>query len=217
MSTQGNTNQSTMGASGIFTYKWTHTVLELTAGGMGATSKPAATLAAAGVTSRYVTLAEQYYAAEKLQWKLSDRNYAFEKAGWEKNRFAGIDARVDGTAGLGRELVKTEVHNLILELGGGYVNEQRMHADRLQFASGRSYARYCLVLSPTSSFSQDGEYLHDFQHPKGYRGNAESALVSTISTHISLKVSYGYKHVNDPVAGFRRDDSLTSAALIVNY
>jgi putative salt-induced outer membrane protein len=204
VSANGNSKSTTVGASNLFRYDWTHVALELSGQALGSNS--------GGVVT-----AEQYAAAEKVQWKVSDRNYAFEKVGWEKNRFAGIANRMDASLGLGRELLKSDRHLLLCELGGGYVNEQRVRALRESFGAGRGYGKYVWTISPTASFSQDAEYLHNFDDPDAYRLNAETALTASVSTHVSLKLSYGLKRVNEPPPGFGKNDTLTSAALIFNY
>ena len=204
LSTNGNTKSTTLGATNEFEYKWTRLGLDVNGGGLGSESQKAVT-------------AEQYFANEKLSVKLSNRNYTFERVGWDKNRFAGISNRIDSSLGLGRELVKTKRNGLIVEFGGGYANEQRVKSERASFLSGRAYGKYVFTISPTSAFSQDAEYLHNFEHPKGYRLNAETALVSAMSTHMSLKVSYVIKDENQPAPGFGKNDTLTSAAIIFYY
>lgn len=204
LSANGNTKSTTLGASTLWTMvkgKWT---LELPAGGLNTSTQGTRT-------------AEQYYAGEKIEFKLGERNYTFEKFLWERNTFAGFAHRYDVSAGLGREWWKTENNSLLTELGGGYINEQRIAAERNKFASGRAYSKYVRRLSATADFSQDAEYLHSFKENKDYRFNAESALISALSTHLSLKVSYGLKFRNLPPVGFTKTDTLTSISLIINY
>jgi putative salt-induced outer membrane protein len=204
LSANGNTKSSTLGASNEFEYKWTRSTFNLNAGGLG-------------TQSQNVVTAEQYYANEKLSLKLSGRNYVFERVGWDKSRFSGIANRIDSSLGLGRGLVKTKRHDLIAELGGGYVNEQRTRSARQSFAAGRAYGKYVFTISPTADFSQDAEYLHNFERSQGYRVNSETALVSAMSTHMSLKVSYVVKYLNEPAPGFGKTDTMTAAAVIFNY
>src|SRR5262249_10630747 len=123
---------------------------ELIGGGLGSKSQGQVT-------------AEKYFASEKLSYKIDDRNYAYEKSAWDKDRFAGILNRYDNSVGLGREFIKTKTNNLLAEVGGGYVNEQRKNTGVNDFASGRFYTKYVRTLSPTSNFSQDAEYLHNFK------------------------------------------------------
>lgn len=204
LSANGNTKSSTLGASELFKYDWGNASLELTG-------------AALGSSQDGVVTAEQYNAAEKFIRKISDRNYVFERVGWDKNRFAGIANRIDASVGLGRELIKTAKDLLILELGGGYVNEQRIKSPRVDFGSGRVYAKYARALSDTASFSQDAEYLHSFSDQDDYRLNAETSLTASLTTHFSLKTSFVWKKVNIPPPGFVKNDTLTSLALIFNY
>jgi putative salt-induced outer membrane protein len=205
LSANGNTKSTTIGASNLFSWTGGHFLLELPAGALNTKSKGERT-------------AEQYYAGEKLQYKITDRNYAFEKFLWERNTFAGFDHRYDVSGGLGREWWKTDTDNFLTELGGGYINEQRVKtAGRTKFGSGRGYAKYARKLSATADFSQDAEYLHNFKESRDYRVNTETALITSISTNLSLKVSYGWKFRNLPPPTFAKSDSLTAVSLIINY
>ena len=170
-----------------------------------------------GSRSEGKVTAERYNASEKVSRKLSKQNYVFEKLKWDKNRFAGIWNRYDISGGLGRELLKLPDDSIIIELSGGYVNEERIGSPREEFASGKVYGKYTRTLSKTASFLQDAEYLHNFQAPDGYRLNMSSSLLASLSTHMSIKVSYTWKYVNMPPKGFIRSDTATSVALIVNY
>jgi putative salt-induced outer membrane protein len=204
VSANGNTNSTTIGFSNEFIRRWRRAALEVKSGALGARTEG-------------ITTAERYFTNEKFQRNLTDRNYVFEKAGWERDRFAGIAHRWDSTLGLGRGLVKTERNDLILELGAGYVNEQRTAAPREDFASGRAYAKYVRILSETAQASQDAEYIHNFDDPDAYRLNAETALTASVNSRFSVKVSYALKRANDPPPGTVKNDTLTSAALIFNY
>jgi putative salt-induced outer membrane protein len=202
--TTGNSRTSTLSGKNLFNYDWEKAALELGAGGLGA-------------KNRGVETAEQYNASEKISRKLPGRNYAFEKIAWDKNRFAGIHNRFDMGLGVGRHFMDTPDNQLFAEAGGGYIFEDRIHADNQTFGSYRSYAKYIRTLSATANASQDAEYLGNFHNPNGYRINAETALVASISTHFSLKASYVWKYVNRPGAGFSKTDTMTGVSLIVNY
>lgn len=204
LSARGNSQSRTVGAGEKFDWEKDKTALELWAHALN-------------VESDNQRTSERYDAGEKAEWKLTGRNYLFERAQWESNRFAGYSHRYDASVGVGRELMKTKADDLFGEIGGGYINEQRVKAPRNDFASGRLYGKYVREISKTSSFSQDGEYLHNFDDPNGYRVNTETALKASLSTRMALKVSYTWKHVHEPPAGFKRDDSLTLLSLLINY
>lgn len=200
----GNTDSTTLGASNLFTWtrnKWT---LLLPAGALN-------------TKSNGVRTAEQYYAGEKVEFKIDARNYLFERYQWERNVFAGFAHRHDLSGGVGREWFKTPTDNFLTELGAGYINEQRVASDRVTFGSGRGYAKYAHKLSATADFSQDAEYLHNLKESKDYRFNAETALTAALTTRMSLKLSYALKFRNTPPPAFGKTDTLTAVSLIVNY
>lgn len=205
LTTNGNSRGTTTSGKNTFTYNWSDlTGLEFLAGGRGSSN-------AGTVTS------EQYNASEKVTWKLIGANYVYERFGWDQDRFAGIANRWDASAGLGRLLLDLKNDKINTELGGGYVNEERTSAPRNDFASGRAYAKYVHTLSATANFSQDAEYLHNFKNRKGYRLNTETALIASLSTHLSLKTSFVWKRNALPPPGAIKDDTTTAVALIVNY
>ncbi len=202
--TSGNSKTSTLSAKNTYNYDWEKAALELTAGGLG-------------TESRNVVTAEQYNASEKVSLKLSGKNYAFEKTAWNKDRFAGIKDRWDFSLGLGRNLLDTADDKLSVEAGGGYIFEDRLRSGNQSFGTYRGYAKYARTLSATAYASQDLEYLGNLKDSDGYRMNAETALVTSISTHFSLKASYLWKYVNSPSNGYKKTDTTTSVAIIVNY
>lgn len=205
VSANGNTKSQSGSAKNVFTYEWSSkTTLELMGSAMGASSKGQ-------------TIAEKYSASEKLSQKLSDRNYAYQKFAWDKDRFAGIRNRYDNGLGLGRELIKSDVNLLIAETGVGYIQESRINDNDEDFATGRAYSKYVRTLSATSNFSQDAEYIHNFENRRDYRVNTETAITAAINTAMSLKVSYVWKHVGEPPAGFSRNDTITTVALVATY
>src|SRR5947209_3735532 len=93
LSTTGNSRTTTTSVKNEFAYTWaTNTLLDLTIGGTGSSS-------GSTVTN------EQYNAGEKVEQKLTDKVFAFERLQWDKNRFAGIRNRYDFSSGLGRVLL----------------------------------------------------------------------------------------------------------------
>jgi putative salt-induced outer membrane protein YdiY len=143
MKTSGNSKTSTISGKNLFNYDWDKAALELTAGGLGTESRDTVT-------------AEQYNASEKVSLKLPGKNYAFEKTGWVKDRFAGIKDRYDVSLGLGRHLLDSADDKLFAEVGGGYIWEDRLlGVDNQDFGTYRAYAKYIRTLSASANASQD--------------------------------------------------------------
>lgn len=205
VTTNGNSKTNTTSLKNTFGYAWSkETTLELLGQGLGSSSRGTVT-------------AENYLASEKVTVKVFDKTYVYEKFAWDKDRFAGIQNRYDASAGFGRLLLDLPKDKLNAELGGGYVNEERTAAPRNDFASGRAYSKYEHLFSETAKFTQDGEYLHNFKDSKAYRLKTETALIASITTHVSLKTAFEWKRNALPPPGTQKDDTVTSAALIINY
>lgn len=204
VSANGNTRSTTSSGKNTFTYNWTRLGLELIAGALGSKSDGSVT-------------AERYFASEKMTFNLTERNYVYEKFAWDKDRFAGIRDRYDASLGVGRDILKSERNLFLAELGHGYIQEDRIGSPDVDFASGRAYLRFEHKISGTSSFLQDAEYLANFEDSDDFRTKTETALIAALSAHFSLKVSYVWRHSGAPPAGFGRNDTLTSVALLAVY
>jgi putative salt-induced outer membrane protein len=205
VSANGNSRTQSTSVKNTFGYEWSkETTFELIGQALGASSESDVT-------------AENYLVSEKVTLKLVEKTYIYEKFAWDKDRFAGIANRYDASVGLGRILLDLAKDKLKMELGGGYVNEERTEASRNDFASGRAYGQYEHLFSETAKFTQDGEYLHNFDNSKAYRLKTETALIASITTHVSLKTSFQWKRNAVPPPNTVKDDTLTAAALIINY
>jgi putative salt-induced outer membrane protein len=202
--TSGNSRTSSISGKNLFNYDWDKAALEAAFGGLG-------------TRDGHTSTAEQFNASEKVSLKLAGRNYAFQKTAWDRNRFAGIRSRFDYSLGLGRELMDRPNDKFSMEAGGGYIFEDRLNSDNQTFGTYRGYMKYIRSLSPTANASQDFEYLGNLRHPGGYRTNSETAIVTSISTHFSLKASYVWHYSNSPAEGFKKADTITSMAFIINY
>lgn len=204
VSANGNTKSTTGSGKNKFSYERSKTKLDLEAGALGAKSAGS-------------VVAEQYNASEKVSYKLSDRNYAFERFGWDKDRFAGISNRYDSSIGLGRDILDRPNDKLLGEVGGGWIEEHRKNDEDKEFGSGRAYLKYQHTISPTANFTQDAEYTHNFEDPDDFRVKTETAIIAGLSSHLSLKAAYIWKHVGVPPPTFSRNDTLTTISLIAVY
>ncbi len=205
VNTNGNSKATTTSAKDLFTYQFQpETKLEVEGGALGARSQGQVTT-------------EQYYAGEKTQRKVDDRNYLFERFRWDKNRFAGVANRYDASLGGGRDLWKTPTDLWSAEGGPGYVNEERTHDKRRSFASARAYTKYAHDFTPTAKFSQDAEWLQSLADKRDNRLSAETDLVTTLTTRFSVKTSFVWKHVSQPPPNTIKDDTVTAVALIANF
>lgn len=205
VSANGNSKTQTTSAKDAFSYDVDAlTKLDLEAGGLGARSEGKVT-------------AEQYYAFEKVSRKFTDRDYVFEKYRWDRNQLGGVLHRHDLSVGVGRELWKTAKDLWIGEAAPGYVNEERYADARRSYASARAYTKYERELSATAKFSQDLEYVVSLRDSRDSRTNTETALTAALTTSLSVKNSFVWKHDSRPAPGKRKDDTILSVALIASF
>lgn len=201
----GNSKTTTTAAKNDFTYD------------LDALTKFEFELGALGARSQGQVTAEQYYAGERLQRKVDDRDYAFERYRWDKNRFAGIAHRHDFSVGAGRELWKSAADLWTAEGGPGYVVEERLREKRRSYGAARLYTKYAHDFSATAKFSQDAEYVQSLKDKRDNRLATETALNTQLTTVFSLKTSFVWKHVGQPPPNAVKDDTTTSVALIANF
>ena len=204
LGTNGNTKTTTTGIKNDFSYKWPKYQLDLNAGGLGSSNKDKVT-------------AERYFAGQKLAYNITERFYGFERFHWDKDRFAGIRSRYETTGGLGYKFLNLPSHEWLTEVGSGYIWEERTIHTKNNFASGRAYTKYTYKISESSKFSQDFEYLHDYEDSDNFRMNTESALIASLTNHLALKTSFKWNKVAKPPVGFVKNDTTTAVALVVNY
>ncbi|MDD5629113.1 MAG: DUF481 domain-containing protein [Elusimicrobia bacterium] len=205
VTTNGNSKATTTSAKNAFGWDFRPSFrLDTEAGGLGSKSKGTVT-------------AEQYFAWEKVSYKLDDRNYVFEKYRWDRDRFAKLSHRHELSAGAGRELWKTPKDLLIGEVAPAYVNEERIEAKRNDFGAARFYSKLTHKFSDTASFSQDAEYIQSVKMAKDNRLNTETAVTAALTDLFSLKASYIWKHNSLPPAGAAKDDTTTAVALLASF
>jgi putative salt-induced outer membrane protein YdiY len=205
VTTNGNSKAATTSAKNAFGWDFLPDFhLDTEAGGLGSKSKSDVT-------------AEQYFAWEKVAYKLDGRNYLFEKYRWDRDRFAKMAHRHELSVGFGRELWKTPKDLLIAEGGPTYVNEQRIDAKRNDFMAARAYSKLTHKFSDTAAFSQDAEYIMSLKTAKDNRLNTETAVTASLTSIFSLKASYIWKHNSLPASGAAKDDTTTAIALLARF
>jgi putative salt-induced outer membrane protein len=204
VSANGNSKTQTASARDAFVWEVGEVKAELEGGGLGSRAEG-------------VTTAERFDAREKLQKKITDRDYVYEQYRWNRDRFAGVAHRHDFTVGVGRELWKTPKDLLIGEAAPGYLNEERIGDARKSYFSGRLYLKYAREISATAKFSQDVEWVPSLADKRDGRLNTETALTAALTTALSVKNSFVWRHDYRPPQGKRKDDTVLSVALIASF
>lgn len=148
---------------------------------------------------------------------LSSRAGVFGHAAYLRDTFAGIEHRIGADGGLTYKVVTTTPHALKLDAGGGYTRETRAaEADR-SFATGTLALAYKWSLTGTAALTNDGTFTANLQDRADWRATDTAALTASLNSALSLRLSYALKFLNRPVPGFRKTDSVVSAAIVARF
>lgn len=160
----------------------------------------------------------------RADYGFNSRLSSYGFVGYERNRFAGIDHRIDEGLGLALKALTGAHNELDFEAGVGLVQEHLLPDPAVDltvsnnFVAGRAAARYKHLFSKATYFQQTLEFLPNLETTSDYRINSESALVAPISRHFGLKASYliKYNHA-PPSATLAKSDRMLTAGLQVTY
>ncbi|MEQ1911521.1 MAG: DUF481 domain-containing protein [Vicinamibacterales bacterium] len=148
-------------------------------------------------------------------FEFSQRAQVFGEGTYARDQFAGIDGRTTATLGLGYSPSTTPRHRLTLEAGFGITAEQRVGLD-VRFASASGAAHYVWTIAPGTRLTEDATFSADLDSGVNWQQTGLTAISVTLSRLLSLKASNWIEYRNAPVAGFRRTDIRTSAALVLS-
>lgn len=165
-----------------------------------------------------VEVAERYYTDLRLDYKFTKKLYFYGLGGWLKDKFAGIDQRYYLGPGVGYQFMDGERHFLSAEMGLSYAKEDYTDDTEDDFLEGRAFGKYEFVFNPKTKFSQTAEYLQNFDDSDKFRVNSETAVTTTLTDIISLKVSYLIIYNNRPIPEYLNEtDTIFSIALVANF
>jgi putative salt-induced outer membrane protein YdiY len=161
--------------------------------------------------------AKSFVARGRVARVLAHRLQVFGQHAYLRDLFAGIEHRNFTDGGLSLLVLETARQTLYADFGGGYLNEQRTEAEALSTATAGPGARYKLKLSETSDITEDMLFSFDLSAAGTWRFANAVALTAKVATPLSLKLSNIVRYVDEPVAGFEKTDTITSAALVLSF
>lgn len=164
-----------------------------------------------------VETARSFSADVRQGRSLTPRVDVFGRFGFLSNEFAGIDARSTIDGGVGYKLLLGPVHTLRVDAGLGYSHENRVTGDDLSFALANFGGGYKWQISRTADLAEAALLTTSLEDGEDWRFGNTLALTAAITSVFSLKVSHETKHVNTPVPGFEKTDTLTSVALVAKF
>ena len=209
VATSGNSDAKTLGAAGEVLYApgvWNYK----------------ASLAFIRSESDGIESARTFEGLLRAARKLSPRLEIYGLGAYRENRFAGIDGQWAGDAGAAWQFLSADPHSLKVEGGLGYTSERRIlpapaGIETRDFATARAALEYKWKLSKTSELSEEASFVEDLSDSKDWRFADKVSLGAGVTTVLSVKLSYAWLTLNEPVPGKKKTDTITSAALVAKF
>lgn len=161
------------------------------------------------------TNASSWRASVRGDYRFSPGVAVFARAGFDRDRFAGISRRLEEGLGLALVALDRARDQLQFELGTDLVQQRTTAGVGDDFVSGRSAARYRhnFGANGTAYAQQSVEFLPNLEALEDFRLDSETVLVAPLSKRFAVKVSYVVRVDNQPEPGFASTDRMLTSAL----
>lgn len=192
--TSGNTRSGTLGVKNRLERLFPASRLTLDAGGIrvetGTTERTAIgtpdDFEIVELTDSRPT-AENYFAALRYDREISDRSYAYASGGWVGNRFAGIDNRWTGAAGVGWKLIDSERTAFRADLAATATSEEPVFGDSDSFAGLRFTWDLGHRLTETTKLASVLVVDENVSNTEDLRAEFDNSIAVDISGALALK------------------------------
>lgn len=208
LATTGNADTSSAGLDARYVQDWAHWGFEATAAAVRATRNDKET-------------AESYNAQLRGRRKLGDGTEITLGLRGERNRFAGLDARTLLDASLVRPLLRSPSWKVQSLTGLSWTREDPLAerpgirgAREENFLGGLFQLQANGKLSPTSELAGHATWFPDLEDEEDYRLHGQVSVQAALNSHLGLRLAYDLKYDNEPVRGFLRTDTSTTASLV---
>ena len=202
--TSGNSETSSFGANFEAHRRWPLWIFDTVATAVNTTQDGKETAA-------------QYIAGVRIRRKLSDRIAATSGLRFERDVLAGRDLRSMLDGGLTYAIIKEPQWTL-----DGLTSLAWVHEDHTTGETEDS-AEAVLALLNKYMFGASGEttqrftFFPNFTESTGYRSEAEVTVQASMNKKLALKFGFLWRYDHDPVPGFKRGDTTTTASIVVRW
>jgi len=149
---------------------------------------------------------------------LNEKTELFVETAYAEDKYAGIDSRFGGEAGLSRKLSVTEPHLLSIEAGLGGAHEVRLPGKTARnFATARAGLAYKYVISKNANFQEHAAFVENLNDTKDWRLAHIAGLTASLTARFALKLSHSLLHLNTPPTGKKKTDTVIAAAVVANF
>ena len=157
---------------------------------------------------------ERYLAAYEPNWKFDERAYLYGAAQYESDRLAGFTDRISLSAGTGYTAIKQPGLKLDLELGPALRHTRFINADIDSNLAARGSFDLDWKMTPGITFRQNASaYVQDANSTV----SSKSSLLARLFGPLSAQLSYSLQYESTPPAGRETTDTISRAALVVDF
>ena len=211
--TSGNSDTQTFGFKNKLTGTWDRSSIELNMGGVRAkatTSRiaiadpfnPADPNASPfDVHEERDLTAEAYYFNGRYDRKITDRFFWYAGAGWDRNRFAGIQNRYVAAAGVGNIWFDAETLKWRTDYSATFTKQDDVVENPDfddTFLGVRVTSAFLKKLGATTTYTNDTILDENLDETSDFRGNMINSVSVQMSKRLALKVSLQWLYDNDP-------------------
>jgi len=204
VSTGGNTDTQTLGASGGVIWRPGQWTTRARASFVRSSTQDAVT-------------AESFVGELRQARVLSPRADLFARVEYLVDRFSGISRRTTVDGGIGWLVFDDGRWSLKTDGALGVTRENRLRGDDLTFASASGIALFKWTITPTAALTEQVTLSTDVSETANWRLQNGLNLALTVNRILSARIGHELKRINRPVAGFRPTDTVLSAALVVRF
>jgi len=210
VATAGNSETQTLGFKNKLWRTWERSAFELNAGGVRAEST-VTTRVAVGTPSSFDLdedsttdlTAEAYFLNGRYDRKITDRFFWFAGAGWDRNRFAGIQNRYTGFGGAGHIWFDREDLKFRTDYALTYTKQEdviEVPGFDDSFLGARVSWSYLNKLAANTTYTNDLILDDNLEETSDFRANMINAVAVSINKRLALKVSLQWLYDNEPAS-----------------
>jgi putative salt-induced outer membrane protein YdiY len=135
----------------------------------------------------------------------------------ERDQFSGLDFRSILDAGLSWALVRGPAWTLDGVTAIAWNHETRTVGDTIDHPVGLLQLLSRIPFGTAGDTTQRFTFYPDFSETSAYRSEGEITAQATLNSRLALKLAYLIRFSNDPVPGFKKTDTTTTASVVVRW
>lgn len=204
--TSGNSESSTLGFKNTLSREWDASKVTFKAGGIRVETTTVADFAVGTPTSFVVpenkaTTAENYFLNGRYDRKLSERFFWYTGLGWDRNRFAGIDSRWIGEAGVGNIWRDDDVVKFKTNYAATFTDQSDVFPTQ---GISDTFAGIRAAWEYWHKFGENTEYVNtlvvdeNLDETDDYRADMVNSLSVAMNKRLALKISLQILYDNVP-------------------